>query len=336
MPQIEVVPNSTSVSAPGWAYVPDNGYDPSKVAIQPTGARKRAARTSTLASGDSTTRQQNAVLKHLAELDRDNHHNLHIPVPIKLKDSANKASKSKVTQNVRRILTSQKTFANHLADEEASLASQEQNSSAVGPSRASLSRPAKIGSSRKRSSAGRASTTPSVASQTDTAEASATKVPEETSYSAVQASNEDDPLLMTYVPAAPSDAIMEALLSDPALSYNAARAAPLLGKPQRHFYVYSTLEQCPPYQKLRIPLLSGNMAEIYLCGPGLDFRSANAAREGRNKPLPNPNLDLLTRFERVVNSFKIFGIPDHVQLRSVAERSQPNMHSSSLVLAWGK
>lgn len=254
MPQIEVVPNSTSVSAPGWAYVPDNGYDPSKVAIQPTGARKRAARTSTLASGDSTTRQQNAVLKHLAELDKDNHHNLHIPVPMKLKDSANKgtilhmpfvlshheltfctASKSKVTQNVRRILTSQKTFANHLADEEASFASQDQNSSAVGSSRASLSRPAKIGSSRKRSSAGRVSTTPSIASQTDIAEASAAKVPEETSYSAIQASNEDDPLLMTYVPAAPSDAIMEALLSDPALSYNAARAAPSLGKPQRHF-----------------------------------------------------------------------------------------------------
>lgn len=54
--------------------------------------------------------------------------------------------------------------------------------------------------------------------------------------------------------------------------------------------------------KARIPLLSGNMAEIYLCGPELDLRSANAAREVRNKPLPNPNLDLLTRFEPVVNS----------------------------------
>ena len=66
--------------------------------------------------------------------------------------------------------------------------------------------------------------------------------------------------------------------------------------------VYSTLEQCPSYQKLRISLLSGNMAEIYLCGPELDFRSANAGREVRNEPLPNPNLDLLTRIEPVVNS----------------------------------
>lgn len=92
MPHIEVVPNSTSVSAPGWIYVPDNGYDPSKIAIQPTGARKRAARTSTLASGDSSTRKQNAVLKHLAELDKDNHHNLQIPVPAKPKDNANKST----------------------------------------------------------------------------------------------------------------------------------------------------------------------------------------------------------------------------------------------------
>lgn len=66
--------------------------------------------------------------------------------------------------------------------------------------------------------------------------------------------------------------------------------------------VCSTLERCPSYQKLRNPLLSGNMAEIYLCGPELDFRSAKVAREVRNKPLPNPNLDLLTRFEPVVKS----------------------------------
>lgn len=92
MSHVEVVPNSTSVSAPGWVYVPDNGYDPSRIAIQPTGTRKRAARTYTLASGDSTTRQQNAVLKHLAELDKDNHHNLQIPIPAKPKDNAIKGT----------------------------------------------------------------------------------------------------------------------------------------------------------------------------------------------------------------------------------------------------
>lgn len=92
MPQIEVVPNSTSISAPGWAYVPDNGYDPSKIAIQPTGARKRAARSSGLTGGDTTTRQQNAIFKHLAELDKDNHRDVQILLPNKQKDNANKGS----------------------------------------------------------------------------------------------------------------------------------------------------------------------------------------------------------------------------------------------------
>ena len=88
MPHIEVVPNSTSISAPGWAYVPDNGYDPSKIAIQPSGARKRAARSSGVAGGDTTTRQQNAVLKHLADLDKDNSRDVQISVPSKQKDGA--------------------------------------------------------------------------------------------------------------------------------------------------------------------------------------------------------------------------------------------------------
>lgn len=87
MPRIEVIPNSNSISAPGWAYVPDTGYDPSKAAIQPTGARKRAARASGLGVGDSTTRQQNAVLKHLADLDKDSHRDVQIPVPSKQKDA---------------------------------------------------------------------------------------------------------------------------------------------------------------------------------------------------------------------------------------------------------
>ena len=90
MPRIEILPNSSSISAPGWAYVPDNGYDPSKVAIQPTGARKRAARTSGVAGGDTTTRQQNAVLKHLADLEKDSHRDVQISVPPKQKDTTSR------------------------------------------------------------------------------------------------------------------------------------------------------------------------------------------------------------------------------------------------------
>ncbi len=97
MPHIEVIPNSTSISAPGWAYVPDDGYDPSKLPIQPTGARKRAARASGLTAGDTSTRQQNAVLKHLAELDKDGHRDVQIPIPAKHKDGANKGTISQVS-----------------------------------------------------------------------------------------------------------------------------------------------------------------------------------------------------------------------------------------------
>lgn len=101
MPHVEVIPNSTSQSAPGWAYVPDNGYDPSKVAIQPSGVRKRAARASALAIGDTTTRQQSAILKHLAELDKDNHRDVHIAVPSKQKEIAGKGKLPRSPHNFR-------------------------------------------------------------------------------------------------------------------------------------------------------------------------------------------------------------------------------------------
>lgn len=99
MPRIEVVPNSSSISAPGWAYVPDNGYDPSKVAIQPSGARKRAARASGVGVGDSTTRQQNAVLKHLADLEKDSHRDVQIIVPSKQKDALSRGKLHHITSN---------------------------------------------------------------------------------------------------------------------------------------------------------------------------------------------------------------------------------------------
>jgi len=92
MPQIEILPNSTSISAPGWAYVPDTGYDPSKAAIQPSGARKRAARNVVVGGGDRTARQNNAVLKHLAELDKDNHRDVQIPVPTRQKDATGRGA----------------------------------------------------------------------------------------------------------------------------------------------------------------------------------------------------------------------------------------------------
>lgn len=88
MPQIEVVPNSTTGATPGWAYVADNRFDPSKAAIKPTGGRKRGARE--LGAGgraDITSRQNTAIVRHLAELDRENHKDVHIPIPAKKQES---------------------------------------------------------------------------------------------------------------------------------------------------------------------------------------------------------------------------------------------------------
>lgn len=85
MPGVEVLPNSTSIKAPGWALVPDTGREPTQVASQATTKRGRAARASNIGGGDTSARQQNAVLKHLADLDKDSHRDVQIPVP---KDNA--------------------------------------------------------------------------------------------------------------------------------------------------------------------------------------------------------------------------------------------------------
>lgn len=87
MPGVEVLPNSTTIKTPGWALVPDTGHGPSQVASQATTKRGRAARASNSGGGDTTARQQNIVLKHLADLDRENHRDVQISVP---KDSTGK------------------------------------------------------------------------------------------------------------------------------------------------------------------------------------------------------------------------------------------------------
>ena len=84
---IEVLPNSTSVSAPGWAYVPDTGYDPSKVAIQPSGARKRARTANNAGGQELSAKQQSQLQRRLADLDKDNHKDVQIPIPNRQKDA---------------------------------------------------------------------------------------------------------------------------------------------------------------------------------------------------------------------------------------------------------
>ena len=236
MPHIEVLPNSTSIAQPGWAYVPDTGYDPSKAPIQPSGARnKRAGRNLGLTAGDATSRQQNAIIKHLAELDKDNYRDVQIAVPKEARDNVGKASRGKGTQNTRRILTSGKTFANYLADEEAALANQEYGQPSSSTPRPSASRPGRASSMRRRSSSSMVPTTP--VTPTATTQTQSLKGLATTSSLAALSKDkyEDDPLLRTYIPSTPSTKLMDALVSAPPLSYNAARVGPPSGNSPNYF-----------------------------------------------------------------------------------------------------
>ncbi|KAL9123689.1 MAG: hypothetical protein Q9217_006904 [Psora testacea] len=209
MPHIDILPTSTSIASPGYALVPDTRGLP-QPAAPPIAGRKRAARNTGFAGGDTTVRQQNAVLKHLAELDKDSHRDVQMPVPSKQKDHAGKGPARKMTSNVRRILMSQKTFANHLADEEAAIAQQVQN----GPS--SMPKPATLQKISSTPAGGPITTANSTPAANDPLA--------------------NEPLLRSYVPEAPSAELMDAVTSAPPLSYSAARATlPANSKPPRHF-----------------------------------------------------------------------------------------------------
>lgn len=134
------------------------------------------------------------------------------------------AASKKTTLNVRRILMSQKTFANHLADEEAAIAQQHTGTSTA------TSRPKPIPNQKRASTSELQAIPGSGASQNAPRSVGGLAPP------ATRDPLDDDLLLKSYVPVAPSEEVMEALLSAPPLSYNAACAGlPPTGKPQRQF-----------------------------------------------------------------------------------------------------
>lgn len=80
MYHVEVIPNtSSSHVTPGWTYVADKGFDSAKAAMPPTTGRKRGIRDP--ARTDVSSRQANAIARHLAELDRENHRDAAIAIP---------------------------------------------------------------------------------------------------------------------------------------------------------------------------------------------------------------------------------------------------------------
>ncbi|GLA65653.1 hypothetical protein AtubIFM54640_007842 [Aspergillus tubingensis] len=292
MYHVELIPNSTTTHAtPGWTYVPDRGFDPAKAAITPAIGRKRGIRDPGRA--DLSSRQNNAIVRHLAELDRENHRDVQISIPVKQKDASGRGTRGKVTSNVRRILQSQKTFRNYLDDEEAALAqqastqqTQQQTSSTSSSHRPSINKITKPGSTSRRSSTpltaaptpkpdissrsnrkaqqhqrpSSTAPTSSRASTVTTAAETETETPapdkdqpqdkdhaeskeekeaekeEQNPHELIKSEHDNDPLLKSYIPSAPSERIMQALLAEPPLTYHASRAGPPIARKSPRYF----------------------------------------------------------------------------------------------------
>ncbi|KAE8442287.1 hypothetical protein EG329_003487 [Mollisiaceae sp. DMI_Dod_QoI] len=263
----EVALNSRANAAPGWAYIPDTGVNASVTALQPS-SRKRA-RNQHVASNQETTAKQDAkILRELAALDRENHRDVSIPVPIRHRDNAGRVSHGKVTPSVRKILQSQKTFANHLSDYEAlgspltasipltQTASIPHTPAArATPSSAATHLTSKGTRSHKKKDLGVVSTsTPlrkvSSASQVTPvavkSEASTADVPMIDALILSQGNGtipaahplDNDPLLISRIPGMPSQEEINRLLAAPPLTYNEARGPWVeedMRKPVRQF-----------------------------------------------------------------------------------------------------
>ncbi|KAL1596033.1 hypothetical protein SLS59_008022 [Nothophoma quercina] len=215
MPHVEVLPNSAAAVAPGWTYVVDTGYDPSKVAINPKN-KKRAAAAPGGQRGENelSARQQTAIARRIAELERDNDPKQSISIP-------GKPSVPK-TQNARRIIQYQRQIKHWLDDEEAQLAQQQQ---APPPRRDTIN-------VRTAQSLRRQSTMPPTSTE-------ATPAPiAQPSRMDIDAASDDALLdVSNLIPPPLNPATLEALLSAPPLSYAASHAAPppAGGPPQRQF-----------------------------------------------------------------------------------------------------
>jgi zinc finger HIT domain-containing protein 1 len=230
MPHVEVLPNSAAAVAPGWTYVVDTGYDPSKVAINPKNKKRAAAQPSGLrGDGDLSARQQTAIARRIAELERDNDVKQTIAVPSKYANVPK-------TQNARRIIQYQRQIKHWLDEEDAQLAHLAQLPPAPPPRTAS--------SARRQSNMPSASSvppTPRQATPAPTPTPTSTSLPTTTPQPlpAMAPLLDDDALLSMQrsVPPPLSAAQLDALLAAPPLPYAASHAAPpsAQGPPQRRF-----------------------------------------------------------------------------------------------------
>ncbi|KAI0426197.1 hypothetical protein F5Y09DRAFT_71851 [Xylaria sp. FL1042] len=120
------IASAKTTNAPGWAYVPDR--QPHHHLSAATTSNRKRARAAASAAGvqlslaDANARQEAKARREIEILDRDNARDVQIAIPAKAPRTG--GGGKKYTPNVRRILQSQKTFANHLDDYIALLAQQ--------------------------------------------------------------------------------------------------------------------------------------------------------------------------------------------------------------------
>ena len=274
MPLIEELPLSAPRQAqPGWAYVPDTTLTPI-TAIQP-GQRKRG-RTGQPSAATTSAKQQKAIDQRLRDLEKENHKDVHIPIP--QHEGSTKPGK-KMTSNVRRILGYNRTFAHYLDDMESALANGERVQYALPSIHAPTTNDAPQSTSRRDnkrksmpppptprpSSASKAKSKAAVKKEQDTdpdtemqdpssspaMTRTASSPPHTEPPSQPQPTDETplsyppawdtDPLLTSKtLPPNPTARVMALLISEPPLSYTAARAKPLDPEkelPVRHFCV---------------------------------------------------------------------------------------------------
>ncbi|KAI1436695.1 hypothetical protein GGR50DRAFT_649099 [Xylaria sp. CBS 124048] len=233
---IELATTKTT-TAPGWAYVPDQPAHQRHAQQQAATTNRKRARTAaagtagaTAASqADVSARQEAKARREIESLDRDNARDVQIAIPAKRGGGgATAASKAaavkKYTPNVRRILQSQKTFANHLDDYVALLSQQqpEANPNTTEATRNQSKQPSKTTIPKQEPED---TDMPYADADADADAVGGSTLEAETRderQSAIPNKiNEDDnnPLLVSRLPPLPSADVMRALLSAPPLSY---------------------------------------------------------------------------------------------------------------------
>ncbi|KAI0107485.1 hypothetical protein GGR51DRAFT_515672 [Nemania sp. FL0031] len=244
--------SAKTTNAPGWAYVPDRQHHIPPSVAPSTSNRKRARNAASgvtpLSLADANARQETKARREIEILDRDNVRDAQVAIPAKPSGGGGNNSRTagkKYTPNVRKILQSQKTFANHLDDY---VAFQDANPSGSGTpaitsttagntnstaetttSRRAAQRQASISTSSRKPSTKREVEAEDVdmpdVSQTETqAQDQQPRSTILTPHPPPPSHPEDaNPLFASRLPALPSDDELRALLAAPPLSYLEAR-----------------------------------------------------------------------------------------------------------------